>query len=196
MVIDSEKFQQFCNGQPDALYKEAYPSLLSMANRMLSPFFNYLAEDCVQEAVCSAWRNRDNLSSPSHLKSYLFACVHNEAVNILRKNNKKQLFFQQQQQNNLNWDLGVDEQYLIQESLDTLYGIIDSLPNDYKKIFELSFVEGLKLEEVAQALNLSLSGVKKRKARFLEMLREKLSEHGHDPLIWMMFLQICQCLAE
>ena len=32
MVIDSDKFQQFCNGQPDALYKEAYPSLLSMAN--------------------------------------------------------------------------------------------------------------------------------------------------------------------
>lgn len=194
MVIDFEKYRQFCEGQLDAFYKEAYPSMLSMANRMLSPFFDYLAEDCVQEAVCSAWRNRDTLSSPSHLKSYLFACVHNECVNILRKNTQKQNFFQQQDK--LTVDMGADEQYLIQESLDTLYSIIDSLPEDLKIIFELSFVEGLKLEEVAQALNLSLSGVKKRKARFLEMLREKLSEHGNDPLMWMMFLQICQCLAE
>ena len=193
MVIDAEKYRQFCNGQLDAFHREAYPSLLSMANRMLSPFYDYLAEDCVQEAVYSAWRNRDNLTSPSHLKSYLFACVHNEAVNILRKNTKKQNFFQQQ--NNLPVDLGVDEQYLIQESLDTLYSIIDSLPDEYKKIFELSFVEGLKLEEVAQTLNLSLSGVKKRKARFLEMLREKLSEHDNNPLIWIMFLQITQYLA-
>lgn len=193
MVIDAEKYRQFCNGQLDAFYREAYPSLLSMANRMLSPFYDYLAEDCVQEAVYSAWRNRDNLTSPSHLKSYLFACVHNEAVNILPKNTKKQNFFQQQ--NNLPVDLGVDEQYLIQESLDTLYSIIDSLPDEYKKIFELSFVEGLKLEEVAQTLNLSLSGVKKRKARFLEMLREKLSEHDNNPLIWIMFLQITQYLA-
>ncbi len=194
MIIDSEKYRQFCDGQLDAFYREAYPSMLSLANRMLSPNYSYLAEDCVQEAVCSAWRNRENLSSPSHLKSYLFACVHNEAVDILRKNTKKQNFFQQQE--NLPVGLGVDEQYLIQESLDTLYGIIDSLPEDLKRIFELSYVEGLKTEQVAEALNLSVSGTKKRKARFLEMLREKLSEHGGDALMWMMFFQISQYLAE
>ena len=95
MVIDSEKFQQFCNGQPDALYKEAYPSLLSMANRMLSPLYAYLAEDCVQEAIYSAWNKRDIFKSPSNLKSYLFACVHNEAINILRKNTSKQKYHQE-----------------------------------------------------------------------------------------------------
>ena len=57
-------------------------------------------------------------------------------------------------------------------------------------------MEGLKTEQVAQALNLSISGTKKRKARFLEMLREKLSEHGSDAVMWMMFLQISQYLAE
>ena len=93
-------------------------------------------------------------------------------------------------------DLGVDEQYLIQEALDTLYEIIDSLPEEYRKIFELSYVKGLKNEEIARELNLSLSGTKKRKARFLELLREKLSKHTGDTLLWMLAFQICQRMAE
>lgn len=194
MIIDNEKYRQFCNGNLDAFYREAYPSLLSMANRMLSPYYSYMAEDCVQEAVCSAWRNRENFISPSNLKSYLFACVHNEAVNILRKNTHKQKYHQEQ--NVLRIDLGVDEQYLIQEALDTLYEIIDSLPEEYRKIFELSYVKGLKNEEIARELNLSLSGTKKRKARFLELLREKLSKHTGDTLLWMMIFQICQRMTE
>lgn len=194
MVIDSDKFQQFCNGQPDALYKEAYPSLLSMANRMLSPLYAYLAEDCVQEAIYSAWNKREIFQSPSNLKSYLFACVHNEAINILRKNTSKQKYHQEQ--NTLPIDLGVDEQFLIQETLDTLYSAIESLPDEYKDIFEMSYVKGLKTEEVAQALNLSVSGTKKRKARFIELLREKLSTYYDDPLMWMLFLQISQFMSE
>jgi RNA polymerase sigma-70 factor (ECF subfamily) len=93
-------------------------------------------------------------------------------------------------------DLGVDEQYLIQEALDTLYEIIDSLPEEYRKIFELSYVKGLKNEEIARELNLSLSGTKKRKARFLELLREKLSKHTGNTLLWMISFQICQRMAE
>ena len=60
----------------------------------------------------------------------------------------------------------------------------------------MSYVKGLKTEEVAQALNLSVSGTKKRKARFIELLREKLSTYSDDPLMWMLFLQICQFMSE
>ena len=90
----------------------------------------------------------------------------------------------------------MDEQFLIQETLDTLYSAIESLPDEYKDIFEMSYVKGLKTEEVAQALNLSVSGTKKRKARFIELLREKLSTYSDDPLMWMLFLQISQFMSE
>ena len=175
MIIDNEKYRQFCNGNLDAFYREAYPSLLSMANRMLSPYYSYMAEDCVQEAVCSAWRNRENIISPSNLKSYLFACVHNEAVNILRKNTHKQKYHQEQ--NVLRIDLGVDEQYLIQEALDTLYEIIDSLPEEYRKIFELSYVKGLKNEEIARELGISVNTVKYHVKHALVLLHEALGKY-------------------
>ena len=65
-----------------------------------------------------------------------------------------------------------------QEELDAIYRTIDSLPPRLKRIFNLSFEQSMKNEEIAQLLNLSVSGVKKQKRDLIEAVRQTLSRKG------------------
>ena len=55
-----------------------------------------------------------------------------------------------------------------------LYDAIESLPDKYRQIFELSFKQGLKNTEIAAMLGVAEITVKKRKADMISMLRDKL----------------------
>ena len=55
-----------------------------------------------------------------------------------------------------------------------LFEAIDSLPEQYREIFDLSFESGLKNAEIAKMLGLAEVTVKKRKAKLLAMLHDKL----------------------
>ena len=72
-----------------------------------------------------------------------------------------------------------------QETFDMLYAAIDALPDRYREIFALSFEQGLKNTEIASRLGLSEIGVKKRKARMLEILRVKLGLKSRDDVIFI-----------
>ena len=72
-----------------------------------------------------------------------------------------------------------------QETQLLLYNAIQNLPDKERRIFELSFIEGLKNVEIAERLGVSDSTVKKTKAKALEILREKL-----DPRLFLFFFSL------
>ena len=187
MDIDNHIYTKFKEGDLDAFYSKAYASLLSAVVKMLPKDQAFLAEDLVQDSIFSAYKNRSNFNSPANLKSYLYSCVHNEAVTLIRKHSSKMRYADVLPA--IPMDLSVEGKIMIQETLDRLYNAISELPEEYRQIFELSFVQGLTNVEVAEILNLSLSGTKKRKARFVEMIRAKLSE-SDDLLLWLLFMEI------
>ena len=61
-----------------------------------------------------------------------------------------------------------------QETYSALFSIIDSLPEKYRELFELSFEQGLKNAEVAKLLQVAEITVKKRKAKLIDIIRERL----------------------
>lgn len=61
-----------------------------------------------------------------------------------------------------------------QEVYVALFSVVRSLPEKYRSVFELSFEQGLRNVEVASMLNVAEITVKKRKAKLLDMLRERL----------------------
>ena len=69
-------------------------------------------------------------------------------------------------------DLSLD--FIEQETITLLYEAINTLPEKYRTIFELSFEKGLKNAEIAQQLHVAEITVKKQKGRLIELLREKL----------------------
>ena len=74
---------------------------------------------------------------------------------------------------------------IYQDALDVIYAAVDSLPEDYRELFRLSFEQGLKIAEIAEMMNVSEITVKKRKARLLEKIRRIL---GTDIDNYMIFL--------
>jgi RNA polymerase sigma-70 factor (ECF subfamily) len=63
---------------------------------------------------------------------------------------------------------------------------IDQLPEQMKKVFKMSYIEGLTNEEIAQSLKINNQSVRNHKARALKILR--LSIPGKDMLEMMLLL--------
>ena len=56
-----------------------------------------------------------------------------------------------------------------------LYNALEGLSDEEKKIVQLRYYQGLKLEEVAEAMNLNLSTVKSKLYRTIGKLRLSMS---------------------
>lgn len=175
MTLTESIIQEFKAGKLENFYKQAYPSLLTYATRILSDGYAFLAEDCVQECIYRSYEEREKIADPISWRSFLYATVHNKAVSILRQNKAHHRYLELSQES-LEEDFSLT--MIEQETLDLLFHAISQLPEKYQRLFELSFDQGLSNQEVAQALGLSLSGMKKQKSKMLEILRSNLSKEA------------------
>lgn len=168
-------YSQFMEGRIKAFYRDAYAALIVYAERLLGRGLSYLAEDCVQDAVFETYGKRGEMRSAAHLKQFLYRCVHNNAVSFLRKARSHDRY--------LSADPGDVEgdcslELVRQETLERLAFALEQLPPELREMARLVFQEGLSGQDIAARLGLSLSGVKKRKARLLERLRPLVEDEG------------------
>ena len=172
MRLTEQIVDDFRSGKIDSLYADVYPSLLVYASHQLGADYAFLAEDCVQDAIYKMYSIRETFDNAAHFKAYLFAAIHNKAVSVLRKGQSRQHYLKDKK----DFDEDLQASIIEQETLDLLYEAIDKLPKDLRHVFDLSFVEGLKNEEVAKLLECSVGTVKNRKAAIINFLRLSLGE--------------------
>lgn len=185
-MIEDDVFRDFQRGKIEPLYRKLYGKLILYASRQLGDEASFMAEDCVQDAIYKVYEMRDTFHSAATFKAYLYSCVHNRAISILRR--------QVAQENYL---ASHEEEYqsslMEQEVLDLLFDAIRSLPERYRRLFDLSFEQGLKNAEVAALLNISESAVKKQKAALIKQLRDELVRRtGDDYLALLLLWWLCQ----
>lgn len=170
-----DAFGQFMEGHIDAFYKYVYALLIVYAERLLGSNLAYLSEDCVQDAVFEAYGKRGEMSSPAHLKQFLYRCVHNNAVSALRKNQSRSRYLAIDG-SELEEDHSLE--LIRQETFERLAFALSQLPTDLREMARMVFREGLSGQEIADKLGMSLSGVKKRKTRLLRTLRPLVKDDG------------------
>lgn len=159
----------FRQGELEGLYRYLYPALLWYAVKYMGNEMEFLAEDCVQNAIFNAWKRKERFDSVYTLKSFLYTSIKNEIISLRRKQKARVRYSSQLEQE---WVF--NNSVIEVETQALLYHAIQALPSKERRIFELSFLEGLKNNEIAEKLGLSDSTVKKNKARALDMLRRKL----------------------
>ena len=103
------------------------------------------------------------------LMSYLYTCLRNKAVSLLRKENSHGKYISEYRAA-MDGDLSAEIEG--RETMRAVFNIVNSLPEAYRKTFELSFVEGLSNAEVAERLRISVSSVKARKAGIRLKIKE------------------------
>lgn len=178
-------FQDFKKGKIDRFYTVYYPQLMLYAIRHLGENHSFLAEDCVQDAIYKTYLRRHSFDSLTPFMTYLYASVYHSCISIQRHEAAKDNYLAAR---SMMEEPDFLHSMIEQETLDLLYGAIRELPEKYRNVFELSFEQGLKNAEIARILNMTESGVKRRKAQFLEMMRQKLKDKGKEDCMSVMLL--------
>lgn len=126
------------------------------------------AEDAVQDAAVTAFRNIKNLRKPEAFKSWFFKILSNECKKYLIKKTKR------------NEDL-TDEFPTLADSFvnDTsqsleLTELLETLPDTDRLIVILSVLEGYNSKEIADITDIKANTVRSRLSRALHKLREEI----------------------
>jgi RNA polymerase sigma-70 factor (ECF subfamily) len=129
------------------------------------------AKDIVQEVFLKLWKNRSNVDLEDQIKHYLFKATAHTSLNHLRFS--KKIVKLDDQLNHATAAQGMDEIGYTELEVKAREAI-DRLPPKCKAIYLLSRHEGLKYQEIADSLNLSLKTVENQMGIALEKLRTDL----------------------
>lgn len=174
MLSDEAIYKNFIMGDLKPLYQYVYPSLILFAADHLTPKYAFLSEDCVQDAILAAYKKRKEINSFASLRSYIYTCISNSATSILRKHRSFSNYISDAINRHISPDLS--KEINEREVQRHIFNAIDSLPEQYRDVFELSFEKGLSNDETARKLGLSVSSVKKRKTAIRLILQNEMSQ--------------------
>ena len=137
-----------------------------------------LAEDAVHEVYISLFKNLDRITNGSLFIAYLRRICYNTCVDFRKKQmrNKYEL-------DEAVLDLQADDdiessphdRYAAMEQTNELYRALSTLPDDQRAVFLMRYYDKMKIAEIALAMNISESTVKRYVKQAAESLRKKLS---------------------
>jgi len=160
----------------DQLYNRYCKRLLSFSLSIVKS--REEAENIVQEVFLALWVNRGKISNDASIKYYIFTIAYNTSISALRKKTKDEKFFEQLKD--------LQELTAEPEDLQTEYSdlegklseILDALPSRQREIFILHKVNGLKYQEIASKLNISVNTIENHMSRALKTIRSKLGTNS------------------
>jgi RNA polymerase sigma factor (sigma-70 family) len=129
------------------------------------------AEDALQEAFISAFRNLESYRGDAVFGAWLKRIVVNKAINILKKR-KHEMMPEDGQ-----WDVAETEapvEYKEELTVDRVKKAIGQLPDGYRSVLSLYLLEGYDHQEIAEILSISESTSKSQLNRAKNKLKEFL----------------------
>lgn len=124
------------------------------------------AEDAVQDVFLKYYTNPRSFNDPEHEKAWFIRVTANYCKDVMRKRTVRSAVGLD--------EVGDLEDYGIEDDGGALLKAIFSLPEKYKTVFVLHYLEEMSIADVAKALGLGQSAVKMRLSRGRELLKEKL----------------------
>ncbi len=156
------------------VFNEFYGLLKSYAMRFMDDPED--AEEIIQEVFVKFWEKCETLAPDSSIKSYLYRSVHNTCLNTIKHEKVKDSYRQYMvhfMEEAAESDLAPKENENIQKRI---FDAIDDLPPRCSEIFKLSRFEGLKYQEIADHLGISIKTVEVQMGKALKTLREVLKD--------------------
>ena len=156
----------------DLLFEHYYSNLCHYAASVVHD--HDVAEDMVQELFAELWVNHKQITIRSSLWSYLLRSTRNACLDHL-KHLKVEKKFEFEVQTELSATF--DDNLELAEILHKMNESIGQLPEQCKRIFQLSRFENLKYREITKLLNISENTVDTQIRRALNKLKEDLKDY-------------------
>lgn len=179
-VITQNKRQEF--------EREAIPHMDALLRSGLRMTKNEKdAEDLVQETMVKAYRFWDKFEKGSNCRAWLFRIMTNIFINEYRSKSRSPMSISTDDvdDNFLYGQLstGVSDETPEQALFAKIFekdvkDAIDKLPDDFRMVIVLSFLEGFSYQEIANITDLQLGTVKSRLHRGRKLLQKELYEYA------------------
>jgi len=177
MISDNEIIKRIRQGdvkQFESLFRSSYVSLVRYATSFVRDHDS--AEEIVQDLFFKLWNERDRITIETSLNGYLFRSVHNRCLHLLEhrkvieKHERETVIGQKRSIES------VSEQVQYNELQSSVAKILERLPERCGKIFCMNRFEGLKYNEIADKLAISVKTVEADMGKALKEFRKALRE--------------------
>lgn len=142
------------------------------------------AEDIVQDVFTSIWNKKEEIRLDDHLQNLLFVATKNRCLSLLRS--KVHQIKEDRESPDL--QARIDLIALEYSTLETIEfeelrkqinRILDSLPEDQRRIFMLHREKGMSYAEIAETAGISVKTVEKKMTATLRIFRHKLKDYDY-----------------
>lgn len=152
------------------LVNRFWPYAYSCAYRMVSN--HHEAEEIAQEAMLRVFHKIQMFEGRSSFSTWLYKIVLNEVRRRISKSKTKQ-----KTENRLSEEINIQEQTSITQPsadnrIDRVQDALKKLKPDQRELITMRYVSGLKLEEMAETLQIELSAAKMRLYRAMEAFKK------------------------
>ena len=157
------------------LYAMTYNMVYNYARHYLKD--DYLAQDALQEIYILALKNLNQLNDPTVFVAWLKQISFHVCYDISQKSQKHNGEFME----TVIWELledkhfNLEENYQRKDEINRVNQALDELPFNEKQVLVMRFFNNMKLEEIAAAMSISRSSVKRYIASGQEHLKKILS---------------------
>lgn len=158
----------------EKLFRSSYVSLVRYAKTLVRD--HDASEEIVQDLFFRLWQDRQNLRVESSLNGYLFRSVHNRALHYIEH---QKVVNRHAGEVAASADISsepVTEAIYYSELQARVASVLERLPERSRKIFRMSRFEGLKYNEIAEKLAVSLKTVEADMGKALKEFRKALAE--------------------
>ena len=169
-------FKKICDGDHEAFrqfFDLYYPRLYQFSFHLTGS--DVLSEEAVSDVFVKLWMSRERLETISNINTYLFVSVKNQSLTYLGKKKfssiteipeSKQILREQ------------PESILTDKELsETIFQVVEALPDRCKVIYRLIKEDGLSYKQVAELLNISKKTVQAQMVIALKRIRAVLKSY-------------------
>lgn len=156
----------------EAIFHQLYSRLCAFSFKYVKK--TELAEEIVGDSFIIVWERRQSFDNLQSLKSYLYTTVRNASLDHLKKKGELVVLDTDQPDSTLNKEYAIIEE----ETHSMLYQALDSLPYKCRRVFEMSCLDGVKYQDIADEMQISLNTVKSQRARAIQLLKDHFKGHS------------------
>ncbi len=150
--------------------------------KMIHAAFSFLgnmedAKDAAQEAFIKAHKHLSSFNEKSRFSTWLYRILINHCKDFMRKKKSRQTEALDPQEDIQAAGPNALGKLMGQEIETEIHRALENLPFQQRSVFALRYLEGLKLDEIAESLNLSTGAVKAHLWQAGQKMRQTLAHH-------------------
>lgn len=152
----------------EAVFRQFAPSMYNIAFRYVKDEDD--ANDMVQDVFLNLWKGAENLDERAPINHYLARATVNTCLNRIKKEQRKEVYAKEQLLTASPSE--TSHSMLEHKELEAQYrSALDKLPEQCRRVFEMSRLKGLSPSEIAEQLNISINTVYAHLTTALKKLR-------------------------